>query len=143
MYLSIDALPPPCVQPCFLQKIEYKRGRTVIQFYNHSPVSHHFGSLSFLESSIPPDIVTPVSAESHVLCRSLKDSVLERRCSSSFLITIPLSFCSFSPPVVSAVIDMPPAINQLSSRAECRLLSERAGLASLEGDSARGRVYPP
>lgn len=63
---------------------------------------------------------------------------MERRCSSSFLITIPLSSCSFSPPVVSAVIDMPPAINQLSSQAECRLLSERAGFASLEGAAQEG-----
>lgn len=39
---------------------------------------------------------------------------------------------SFSPPVVSAVIDMPPAINQRSSRAEQRPLSQRTGLAALE-----------
>lgn len=39
---------------------------------------------------------------------------------------------SCSPPVVSSVIDMPLAINQRSSRAEQRPLSERTGLAALE-----------
>lgn len=40
--------------------------------------------------------------------------------------------CSLSRPVVGAVIDMPLAINQHSSRAERRPLSERTGLATLE-----------
>lgn len=40
--------------------------------------------------------------------------------------------CSFSRPVVSAVIDTPLAINQRSSRAERRPLSEWTGLAALK-----------
>ncbi len=47
---------------------------------------------------------------------------------------------SFSPPVASAVIDMPPAINQLSSRAEQRPLSERTGLAALEKRAREGEL---
>lgn len=47
---------------------------------------------------------------------------------------------SFSPPVASAVIDMPPAINQRSSRAEQRPLSERTGLAALEKRVREGEL---
>lgn len=44
---------------------------------------------------------------------------------------------TFSPPVVSAVIDMPPAINQHSSRL---LLSEGTGLAALEKRAREGEL---
>lgn len=47
---------------------------------------------------------------------------------------------SFSPPVASAVIDMPPAINQHSSRAEQRPLSEWTGLAALEKRVREGEL---
>ena len=47
---------------------------------------------------------------------------------------------SFSPPVARAVIDMPPAINQRSSRAEQQPLSEWTGLAALEKRVREGEV---
>lgn len=52
--------------------------------------------------------------------------------SSSSSLSLATFSRSFSPPAASAVIDMPPAINQHSSRAEQRPLSERTGLATLE-----------
>lgn len=47
---------------------------------------------------------------------------------------------SFSPPVARAVIDMPPAINQRSSRAEQQPLSEWTGLAALEKRVREGEL---
>ena len=114
-------------------------------------ISINFQSLSFIRSHTFPYLPYYVFLLSHSLCSSLStiplvpDVTHMLWCgqgaallpSSSSSPSRHLLLHSLSPPVVSAVIDMPPAINQHSSRL---LLSEGTGLASLEQRAREGEL---